>query len=522
MDVSAVKAEIKAWERSFRSSNGRDPTVHDIKLHPDIADNSDPPSTPPRSRSRSHQPLPTLLSQSRAIVTTAPLSSFNPFSPVKNKGKGKASAVESHSNPFTSPIKSSLNLTKPSASSVTPPHSPLETTTAISRARKRLRGEPVSPSPNKGKRRRVGSQTILPFAKLAPDSSSSEGEGEHNIYSSFVSNSPVKAPAGGKSFKLLFDESSGSTSAAIIIGKGSTTRTKSIPPTRGLFRGKAPGGLDDDGNWDLGGVETIEKGKHIAAPFKPPPITASGSVNISKANIPIATRKTVKRSLSDTELEAIDAPRELSSTGPSLLPPSPPPVDPSTYKPRQSTNSRGKGKAVPSRRKKAKTGADDNQIEEDEDDSGTLDTNVKLIDRTQMRFRRTTSTKAGEGDDDPYSDPDPILGYSSRFVPRGREAALAPDIEQAERFEVDLPDKLQRVLALETAESKIRDSRDERVVQGLVFGRRVSHYDPAKGGEIWDVGEDDLRHDREEDSKRDTEGEDEWEGEPVPWEVGEL
>jgi hypothetical protein len=41
------------------------------------------------------------------------------------------------------------------------------------------------------------------------------------------------------------------------------------------------------------------------------------------------------------------------------------------------------------------------------------------------------------------------------------------------------------------------------------------HYDPAKGGEIWDVGEEDQVWE-------DTEGEDDWEGEGVPWEVGEL
>lgn len=35
-DVSSVRAEIKAWERSYKSENGREPSVHDIKKLPHI------------------------------------------------------------------------------------------------------------------------------------------------------------------------------------------------------------------------------------------------------------------------------------------------------------------------------------------------------------------------------------------------------------------------------------------------------------------------------------------------------
>jgi hypothetical protein len=36
MDVAALRAEIKAWERDFKADNGRDPAIQDIKDRPDI------------------------------------------------------------------------------------------------------------------------------------------------------------------------------------------------------------------------------------------------------------------------------------------------------------------------------------------------------------------------------------------------------------------------------------------------------------------------------------------------------
>lgn len=35
-ELAAVRTEIKAWEREFRSAQGRDPSVQDIKDHPHI------------------------------------------------------------------------------------------------------------------------------------------------------------------------------------------------------------------------------------------------------------------------------------------------------------------------------------------------------------------------------------------------------------------------------------------------------------------------------------------------------
>ncbi len=35
-DVATIRAEIKAWERSFKETNGREPTIEDIKKQPTI------------------------------------------------------------------------------------------------------------------------------------------------------------------------------------------------------------------------------------------------------------------------------------------------------------------------------------------------------------------------------------------------------------------------------------------------------------------------------------------------------
>ena len=83
-----------------------------------------------------------------------------------------------------------------------------------------------------------------------------------------------------------------------------------------------------------------------------------------------------------------------------------------------------------------------------------------------------------------------------------------------ETLEVNLPEDLRRILDIAPEERTAREER--RLAEGLVYGRRVGHYDP-KAGEIWDVGEDEGTGDR-----ADTEEEDWEEGEGVPWAAGEL
>jgi hypothetical protein len=134
---------------------------------------------------------------------------------------------------------------------------------------------------------------------------------------------------------------------------------------------------------------------------------------------------------------------------------------------------------------------------------------------------------------------DPILNYSKHVQPRGKgrgpEKPRGTDDEEndpveehdsddvgLDRTEGSLSSELRRGLVLESYKSRKNVSEEESVVKRLLSGRRVLHYDPNKGGEVWGVGEDETDELAERDGGVMNEGEDEWEGDPIPWEVGEL
>ena len=80
--------------------------------------------------------------------------------------------------------------------------------------------------------------------------------------------------------------------------------------------------------------------------------------------------------------------------------------------------------------------------------------------------------------------------------------------------EEDLREDLKRILAL--SPEKRTEEEERKIANAVLYGRREGHYD-AKGFEVWDVGE---MSEGAEGTRGD--GEDDWEGEPVPWEAGEL
>lgn len=221
-------------------------------------------------------------------------------------------------------------------------------------------------------------------------------------------------------------------------------------------------------------------------PSMPPPTrTQSGS----------ALRAPNKRALPD-DMDSTDDRSVATQSGYlniPLIPPSPPPPDSSKY------SGKGKAKAAPVGRKKAKllrdAGSEGEESVEDE-------IQVKELDP----LAHIPQTK-------PYVDPDFDEEVHWRTRPRSDDLA---DTDSSSldpgKFEVNLPDELQRVLAISPDAVK-RDVEEEKVVRGLLYGSRETHYDPSKGGEIWDVGEDSEHADGTEED---------WEGEPVPWEVGEL
>ena len=246
MDAVALRTEIKAWERDFKVDNGRDPTIQDIKDRPDLGAVTDliinmyrkrrlprfspaekyklykklnkaktQPSTPPKRQSKQ------LISKSQAVKVQPPVASTNPFSPVKNKGNRGFHVEQTRPLPnlFSTPRKEARRelspdpfpLIQPVASSSQVTLSP-QPTSAVSRARKRLRGEPVSPSPVKPKRPRVvPTSGPIPFLGKRPFDSDEEPDYSYREFGgklgpSSFEETPRKDRLGGKSFTSLFNE----------------------------------------------------------------------------------------------------------------------------------------------------------------------------------------------------------------------------------------------------------------------------------------------------------------------------
>ncbi|KAI0361367.1 hypothetical protein OH77DRAFT_1391322 [Trametes cingulata] len=575
MDVGALRAEIKAWERDFRAKHGRDPSVQEIKEQPAIAakyklykslskaaaSSSAPakpparPSTPPRSAPRQPQPSSSIVHTSRAIkVVDPPVSTSNPFSPVKNRKKHNDDTTSpqrasnpSRPNPFATPSKSKAR-PQPSRRSPSPdPFPPIQpllmvqrtptapaVDSAVTRARKRLRGEPVSPSPVKEKRPRVASQAALSFTSHAalldsPDASDGD-EMAADPNDTIIADTPMKPRTGGRNFKVLFDDvlpNGEKRPVKSLSSRKKSSSSQNVFPgaKREKSRALTPSS-DEEEDWSL-----KPRLKSLTTAVMPPPKlsqaksrTVNGKHGIPKALVPSkndlwseagppkstltrtsssnpSSRPPNKRSLPDDQDDAQhdDTPSANTFLNLPLIPPSPPPPDASKSSgPRYAE--KGKGKAAALSRKKAKLFQDAGTAEdEDVEDSQEDEIQVKEIDPlAQLPKGEQDADSDWEAHWRASPDPDDPTVLSASSVDPGK-------------FEVNLPDELQRILAISPARAQETD--EEKVVRGLLYGRRETHYDPTKGGEIWDVGED---------SDHAGGTEEEWEGEPVPWEAGEL
>ncbi|CCM04206.1 uncharacterized protein FIBRA_06372 [Fibroporia radiculosa] len=611
MDVASLRAEIKAWEREFRGMHSRNPSIQEIKDQPAIAakyklykslskssvyapivgPSTSRSSTPPGSQPRQTAPASTsLFAKSRAVKVDPPSQTSNPFSPVKNKDKsrdirdhGTVQSVKPSSdlNPFTTPTKPKQHINfQPLAQSRSPspepfpliqtvrPSSPvLHTPTArsaVTRARKRLRGEPVSPSPVKDKRVRADYQRSLNFTSSTYDSdddvSHENGHLVANGSETFMEATPMKLPPGGKAFRLLFDEvlpasqeASRQPASRALSRNRPPVDSKRFSNRRKRSRAFSPSsGEDEDGDWSrsgkLKGLMTSitvrptaedtniheklsnQRGSKRILPraVLPPKDDLRSDVGPSRGqgpkhkvnaalgdriSISQPGRSAVKRPLGSElqtrgsdELDSLMAGKNFSHRLP-LLPPSPPAESSRSYASNSKDPSRNKAASAFSR-KKARllehAGGDESDHGDEKSDAD--DGPVKIVEHS-WHSRKAQCVKAGGEPVDDYFD-------WSHSTPRLASPVSRELAAEAGTIDVQLPDELKRILALSLSQDA--DKEQKRLVNGLLYGRRQIHYDPKKG-EIWDIGEvDDSTDDIAKDSEED------WESEPIPWEIGEL
>ena len=473
---------------------------------------------------RSKDPPSLIPSRSGAVQPNGPLSAFNPFSPQKKprdkdgwkeidhsllvtlskpfvKTSSQAQTRKQSLSPNLSPHVNQIRPSSPPSPSVFALN-PMPAG-AVSRARKRLRGEPVSPSPNKDKRRRVIPTTTISFPRLNLDAADTDDE-QQNMDTSFVDNSPLMVPFSGKSFSRLFEESATSLDDLPTLSKTqelSSFCIDNVPgPSMHTYRTKEVWGKRRSAKLDANQHSLID----LAANHPSKPLTTVDTGSIFLANIGSnANRSSTKRPFSD------ELPANITRTKSPLLPPSPPPTNTLGRASVKSLQQKSITKTNKSRKKMRVDEKSDIQDSDDFEPTVTL----------RIVHRKTTPLHAVEDMDDFKLDSDPIIGHT-RFPAIHPSSPIADGLHHGS-IEIDLPDKLRSVLALRSSASKAQISEEDQLVKGLLYGRRVTHYDPNKGGEIWGVGEDNLGS-LDEEKNRYTDGEDEWECEPVPWEVGEL
>lgn len=363
------------------------------------------------------------------------------------------------------------------------------------RARKRLRGEPVSPSPSKEKRRRTGSQTTLNFPRLNLPSKKQAliEDADHPLEAdedTFIDESPVK-PSGGRKFNLLFDEARPGPSADIFGLKKGAGRKLS----HDLFR------LNDVAPKVVS--RSVSSTSGLDEPESP-----SSSRPHTRLTSPMEELDLFREN-GLTEEESVEEPPSTRRSKSPLLPPSPPPAGSTTTRGPAKGKRKADSKDLSNRKKMklaAKGGSDD---EGSTSDNSDLKAKVKIVGRPQAK-------KANAVDDDFGPDYDPVLELMR--APRLDTISLpSSQLEETESVEINLPEKFKDVLDLDPTRWKDHYVEEDKLVKGLIYGRRMVSYDP-KRGEIWDVGEDEVGDDEEKRQLID----DDWEGEPVPWEVAEL
>ncbi|KAH8119943.1 hypothetical protein DFH11DRAFT_19506 [Phellopilus nigrolimitatus] len=565
MDVASVRAEIKTWERAFKAGKGRDPSIEDIKAHPDIAakyklhkklskmsssfnassaTRASAPSTPPR-RSPALPGPSSLVPKTRAIQTFVDPSTVNPFSPTKSPRKKIAAPVATSFDqprfigpPATPPTKKRVYSTpspepfpliQPSENAAEPDVTP-DGNSVVKKARKRLRGDAVSPSPNRlDKKRRTAPVRAPAGASYNPALSTHDSDipEEDEADPSYVIESPVKSVSNGKDFKLLFEDER-LPKLNLSCKNGHLSRSQSffapfekrangiLPQAQSIEKGDPVKRTQSVGqNKFLSGSKKGESSrKGVLKPVAPGkqaqlflrPLGQSNLLDtLEDAQETDPTHSSRKRSSSDEEDPELPKNESISTAiAGELLPPSPPPSGP-VHPGSRGGNTRQSGRGAPRNRKKAKMlvdteGLDD--ITEDEENG------VRIVE-FDLRSRRRFESHAivGDEDDEVKREVFGLLGVSGRRDISG----LGEDESEGSEPEVNLPEDLRKVLYISSTHSRDREERS--LVESLLHGGPSSQ---DQRGEVWGIGEVD------ETAAAITDGEDDWAGEGIPWEVGEL
>ncbi|EGO04341.1 hypothetical protein SERLA73DRAFT_173730 [Serpula lacrymans var. lacrymans S7.3] len=534
--IPTLRAEIKAWERDFKDKYNRNPSVQDIKDMDVIAEKYklyktliktmpaaalSAASTPSKSQSHLSHSVAVMFGP-RAVKVTAALPKPNPFSPLKDIVR----AGHKSPNAFTTPARDrswfwdrSPEISSPirAEHNSTTLHAPLVTSSAVSRARKRFRGEPVSPSPSKIKRQRLGLQSTLRLT--AYPSCDSQGDAESGRFTDddphdipFIDNSPSKPPSGKKSFKLLFEDitpshglsacskwpqSAGESRFSRGTNEQRTKRrsiTSSIKVDQGLTTINDRGFASSDQKLDSGhALRFTSQTEHFDF------VKVSEDIYTTHKPSPGPSPQRAPMTCSLIKSEAASQSSEVSSTRPHrivLLPPSPPPASIDSYH----SHCNGNKAIATVGRNKYKLAEEDDQVEG----------KVKDIDET---IPVKVLKRALQMHVDDHLDSDPALSYATRNADSGIWATDDGRYNEQEGLEINLPDKLRRMLAI--LPSRRQHKNEECVVHRLLYGAHICHYDTCKGGEIWNVGEG-------EDNMAKYEDEGDWESEPALWEMGEL
>lgn len=377
----------------------------------------------------------------------------------------------------------------PPIAAVLEPTSP-EINSAVKKARKRLRGDLVSPSPKKPR-----------MSQMPVSSASEEDLDRGEADAPYVTESPVKVSTNGKNFKPIFEE--GRLPQPIFVKRGPFSKSMTDPFGSLHSESKVGSSSSQNQHRKASALRNVKKGPPQT--MKPMPATKCPSTSpkpTSKEHSPTTgitedsrSNQSRKRS-SSFDAEELNFNGQFPSLANVLLPPSPPNAS--------QTKSKISVKGTARDRKKPKLASSCHPAENVSDDEPELE----VIELESLPPRTTGSQRFTNDDDDDYETVRETFGF--RMIGQSNSDPEAEENKSdGDEPEMNLPEDLRSVLHISASH---RSAREERaLVEALLQGRPGPS---DQRGEVWGIGEC-------EDAAANT-TDDEWVGEGVPWEVGEL